>query len=127
VEKKERKEKSEEYANMEVEKGAEGSLEQEKPIKWKQLRYGRPTGAVIGEILRAQKTIELISEMDRKNKWWRSTTESKVAREVIRPAGNTIKYGMTKSDEGRGADGWRRLERLMKGSSITEQILVMKA
>jgi len=59
---------------------------------------------VIGEILKAQETIDSIREIDRKDKQWRSTPGMKVARDVIKAVGNTVKYGMIGGDEGKGAD-----------------------
>jgi len=47
-------------------------------------------------------------DMDRKDKWWRSTTEMQVAREVITFARNTIKYKMTRGDKGKWVDACRR-------------------
>jgi len=126
--KKKEKRNSEEDTSMEEDgEGEEGSPKLEKPIKWTQLRDSRATRAVIGEIMKAQQTIDLIGKIDRNNKWWRSTAELKPAREVIKAAGNVIKYRMTGGDEGKGADRWSRLVKLRKGTSIAEQMLVMKA
>jgi len=46
----------------------EGGTKMEKLIRWTQLNDGRPTEAVIGEIRRAQETINSIRMMDRKDK-----------------------------------------------------------
>jgi len=81
---------------------------------------------MIGEILKLQETIYLIREMDGTDKWWRSPAKMKVARETIRATGNPIKYGLTEGDDGKGTDGWRRLEKIMAGATASEHILVLK-